>query len=159
MQVPSIKPNEEVDDHYWMQQALMQAKKAVEVDEVPIGAVLVKDNELIAASYNQPIINHDPSAHAEISCLRLAGQKLENYRLPGTTMYVTLEPCAMCAGALIQARVARLVFAAHEPRSGAVESVFEILNNAQLNHRMEISSGILADESSTLLKNFFKARR
>ncbi|MBF0265503.1 MAG: tRNA adenosine(34) deaminase TadA [Gammaproteobacteria bacterium] len=148
-----------MDDHYWMQQALMQAKKASEVDEVPIGAVLVKDNELLAASYNQPIKTHDPSAHAEIACLRAAGQQLSNYRFPGTTMYVTLEPCAMCAGALIQARVSRLVFAAHEPRSGAVESVFQILNNSQLNHQIDVVSGIYAEQSAQLLQNFFRAKR
>jgi len=148
-----------MDDHYWMQQALLQAKKALEVDEVPIGAILVQDNQFIAGSYNQPISTHDPSAHAEICCLRQAGQKLNNYRFPGTTMYVTLEPCAMCAGALIQARISRLVFAAYEPRSGAVESVFQILNNTKLNHRIEVFSGALQEQSAQMLQDFFRQKR
>jgi len=148
-----------MSDEYWMKQALLQAQQAEKQGEVPIGAVLVKDNQLLAASFNQPISLHDPSAHAEILCLRQAALQQKNYRLPQTTLYVSLEPCAMCAGALIQARVSRLVYAASEPRSGAVSSVFNLLQNPTLNHRIEVSNGLMAEESACLLQNFFKARR
>jgi tRNA(adenine34) deaminase len=148
-----------MNDQYWMQSALEQAKLAQEHDEVPIGAILVKDNKLIASGFNQPISNIDPTAHAEIVCLRNAALHLQNYRLPDTTLYVTLEPCAMCAGAIIQARITRVVYAANEPRSGAIKSVFQLFDNATLNHRVEVTPDILADESATLLKHFFKKKR
>jgi len=148
-----------MNDEYWMQYALEQAILAQQQDEVPIGAVLVQDNKRIASGFNQPISSVDPTAHAEIICLRNAAQELNNYRLPNTTLYVTLEPCAMCAGAIIQARISRVVYAASEPRSGAIKSVFQLLNNPILNHRAEVSSGILEEQSAKLLKQFFKKKR
>lgn len=147
------------DDQYWMQRALAQARAAEVAGEVPVGAVLVKDGELIAEGFNQPISKNDPSAHAEMVVLRAAAEKLENYRLPGTTLYVSLEPCAMCAGALLQARVERVVYAAKEPRTGAAGSVMDLLQHPDLNHRCVVEQGIAAEESAALLKAFFKRRR
>jgi tRNA(adenine34) deaminase len=147
-------------DSDWMQQALAQARIAAGMNEVPVGAVLVDaDGQLLAAGHNQPISACDPSAHAEIVTLRQAALKLENYRLPGTTLYVTLEPCTMCVGALVHARVKRLVYAAREPRSGAIESAQQLFETGEYNHRPEIEGGLLAAESSALLTAFFKARR
>ena len=147
-------------DSDWMQQALAQARIAASLNEVPVGAVLVDaDGELLAAGHNQPISACDPSAHAEVVTLRQAALKLENYRLPGTTLYVTLEPCTMCVGALVHARVKRLVYAASEPRSGAIESAQRLFETGEYNHRPEIEGGLLAAESSEMLTAFFKARR
>ena len=149
-----------ITDSDWMQQALAQARIAAGMNEVPVGAVLVDaDGQLLAAGHNQPISACDPSAHAEIVTLRQAAIKLENYRLPGTTLYVTLEPCTMCVGALVHARVKRLVYAANEPRSGAIESAQRLFETGEYNHRPEIEGGLLAAESSALLTAFFKARR
>jgi len=148
-----------VDDADWMSLALQQAELAQAQGEVPVGAVLVGPDGLIAQSFNQPIRRKDPTAHAEINCLRDAGQILNNYRLPGTTLYVTLEPCAMCAGAMIQARLSRLVYAAPEHRSGAIDTVMQILNHPALNHHVEVRSGLMAEHSAQLLRDFFKARR
>lgn len=147
-------------DSDWMQQALAQAQIAARMNEVPVGAVLVDaDGQLLAAGHNQPISACDPTAHAEIITLRQAALKLDNYRLPGTTLYVTLEPCTMCVGALVHARVKRLVYAASEPRSGAIESAQQLFETGEYNHRPEIEGGLLAAESSALLTAFFKARR
>ena len=147
-------------DSDWMQQAFAQARIAARMNEVPVGAVLVDaDGKLLAAGHNQPISACDPSAHAEIVTLRQAALKLDNYRLPGTTLYVTLEPCTMCVGALVHARVKRLVYAASEPRSGAIESAQQLFETGEYNHRPEIEGGLLAAESSELLTAFFKARR
>ena len=147
-------------DSQWMQQALAQARIAAELGEVPVGAVLVDaDGRLLAAGHNQPISARDPSAHAEIVVLRKAALMLDNYRLPGTTLYVTLEPCTMCVGALVHARVKRLVYATLEPRSGAIESAQQLFETGDYNHRPEIEGGLLAEESSALLTAFFKARR
>ncbi len=147
-------------DSDWMRQALAQARIAAGMNEVPVGAVLVDgDGELLAAGHNQPISACDPSAHAEIVTLRQAALKLDNYRLPNTTLYVTLEPCTMCVGALVHARVKRLVYAAREPRSGAIESAQQLFETGEYNHRPEIEGGLLAAESSALLTAFFKARR
>lgn len=146
-------------DEHFMQHALKLAEYAEHNGEVPVGAVLVKDNIIIAEGWNQPISTHDPSAHAEMIALRKAGYTLSNYRLPDTTLYVTLEPCVMCVGAMIHARIKRLVYAASEPRTGAVTSVFELLDDDLHNHNIEVTSGVLADESSELLKSFFKHRR
>jgi tRNA(adenine34) deaminase len=144
----------------WMQQALDQARIAAGMNEVPVGAVLVDaDGQLLAAGHNQPISACDPSAHAEIVTLRQAALKLANYRLPDTTLYVTLEPCTMCVGAIVHARVKRLVYATCEPRSGAIESAQQLFETGEYNHRPEIEGGVLAAESSTLLTAFFKARR
>ena len=149
-----------VSDTAWMRAALAQAQIAGEMNEVPVGAVLVDSNgELLAAGHNQPISACDPSAHAEIVVLREAALMLENYRLPGTTLYVTLEPCTMCVGALVHARVKRLVYAATEPRTGAIESAQQLFETGEYNHRPEIEGGLLAEESSALLTAFFKLRR
>lgn len=142
-----------------MSQALQLAHKAEEQGEVPVGAILIKDNTLISEGWNQPISQHDPTAHAEINAIRKAAAILGNYRLPDTTLYVTLEPCTMCAGAIIHARIKRLVFAAYDPRAGAAGSVFSILGTTQLNHLVEVSGGVLEQESSMILKTFFQARR
>jgi tRNA(adenine34) deaminase len=143
----------------FMQLALDEARAAAAAGEVPIGALLVCENKIIAQSGNRTIRDNDPTAHAEIVILREAARRLSNYRLSGATMYVTLEPCAMCAGAMIQARVAKVVYGADDPRGGAVRSCFEVLSHPRLNHRVEIVSGILAEESSALLQSFFAARR
>jgi tRNA(adenine34) deaminase len=146
-------------DRKWMRLALEQAALAAQVGEVPVGAVLVKDGELVAAGFNQPIGSCDPTAHAEVVALRAAAQAMQNYRLPDTTLYVTIEPCAMCAGALVHARIARLVFGAIEPRAGSVVSSAQLLAREQLNHRVEVEGGVLADECSALMKAFFRDRR
>ncbi|HXH66062.1 MAG TPA: tRNA adenosine(34) deaminase TadA [Candidatus Limnocylindrales bacterium] len=146
-------------DLNFMQLALDEARAAAAAGEVPVGALLVCENKIVAQSGNRTIRDNDPTAHAEIVVLREAAHVLDNYRLSGTTMYVTLEPCAMCAGAMVQARVAKLVCGADDPRGGAVRSCFEVLSHPRLNHRVEIVFGILADESSALLQSFFAARR
>jgi len=144
---------------YWMRQALIMAQKAADMGEVPVGAVVVKDDELIAAAHNQPILKHDPTAHAEIQVLRLAGEKLNNYRLIDTQLYVTLEPCAMCAGAMIHARIGALFFAASDAKTGAAGSVYQLLQSDKLNHRVPVEGGLLADESTAMLQTFFRERR
>ncbi len=146
-------------DIKWMQHAIKLAKHAESIDEVPVGAVLVKDNQLIAEGWNQPITSNDPTAHAEMVALRAAAQTLANYRLVNTTLYITLEPCSMCAGALIHARVKRVVFGATDLRTGAAGSVFNILNTTKLNHTIDIQQNVLAQECSELLTNFFKNKR
>ena len=148
-----------MNDEYWMRRALNLAERAQADGEVPVGAVVVKDDECIGEGWNQPISTRDPSAHAEIMALRAAAGRTENYRLPGTTLYVTLEPCAMCAGAIILARVSRLVYAAADPRSGAAGSVFNILQSEQLNHRVDLTAGVLELEAAAILQTFFKTRR
>ena len=127
--------------------------------EVPVGALIVRDNELLSEGWNQPIASHDPSAHAEIQALRTAAKAAQNYRLPDSTLYVTLEPCAMCAGAIIHARVARVVFGAFDPKTGAAGSQLDVLNTDKLNHQVAITGGVLADECGALLRNFFAAKR
>ncbi len=149
-----------MSDAAWMQQALAQAQIAAERDEVPVGAVLVDAaGELIAAGHNQPITACDPSAHAEIVVLRAAAQKLGNYRLPDTTLYVTLEPCTMCVGALVHARVGRLVYGAAEPKTGAIESAQRLFETGKFNHQPELEAGVLANECSALLSKFFAKKR
>ena len=143
----------------WMQYALSLAKKAEQQDEVPVGAILVMDDECIAEGWNKPISSNDPTAHAEIMALRAASEQLQNYRLLGTTLYVTLEPCVMCAGALIHARVVRVVYGATDPKAGAAGSVFELLGTDKLNHKIEITRGVMKDECASLLTSFFQRRR
>lgn len=150
-------PNEH--DEYWMRQAMAQAEQAAAAAEVPIGAVLVKGDALIAAGWNRPIAGHDPSAHAEIQALRAAGQALQNYRLANTTLYVTLEPCLMCAGAMIHARVERLVFGAHDAKRGVIDSRWAVFDAPWLNHRVEVTGGVLEKECAALLRGFFRTRR
>lgn len=147
------------EHQHWMQQALQLAEKAQSMNEVPVGAVLVKDEQIIGRGFNQPITNHDPSAHAEIIALREAGQTLKNYRLINTTMYVTLEPCAMCAMAMVHARVEQIVFATREPRTGAGGSLYQLLQHSGHNHKIEIVEGVMQEESSNMLKKFFKEKR
>ena len=146
-------------DERWMCRALELAREAEAEGEVPVGAVLVSGGEERGAGFNAPIATCDPSAHAEIRALRAAGRQLGNYRLPGCTLYVTMEPCPMCAGAAVHARIARLVYGARDPRWGAGGSVFDILRSARLNHRVEVVGGVLAAESAALLGAFFRARR
>ena len=148
------------NDLEWMRQALAQARIAAESDEVPVGAILVDSTgELIAAGHNQPISANDPSAHAEIVVLRAAAQKLGNYRLPDTTLYVTLEPCTMCVGAMVHARVGRLVYGAAEPKTGAIESAQQLFETGRFNHQPELEAGVLANECSALLSQFFAKKR
>jgi tRNA(adenine34) deaminase len=146
-------------DTRFMQLALEQAQQAWALGEVPVGAVVVKDGELIAAGCNQPIGRHDPTAHAEIVALRAAAEKLGNYRLPGCELYVTLEPCAMCSGAMMHARLARVVYAAPDPKTGACGSVLDLFREERLNHHTEVVGGVMADEASAMLRGFFAERR
>jgi tRNA(adenine34) deaminase len=148
-----------VGDFEAMQAALAEARLAAEAGEVPIGAVVVYQGAVIAAGQNRVLRNLDPTAHAEIVAMRAAAALLGNYRLSGCTLYVTLEPCAMCAGAMIHARLDRLVFAAADPKAGAAGSVLSVLNHPQLNHQMQVEQGTLGEESSQLLKDFFRERR
>ncbi len=142
-----------------MRRALDLARRAAAAGEVPVGAVLVVGDEALGEGWNQPIGACDPTAHAEIVALRAAAARIGNYRLPGSTLYVTLEPCPMCAGALVHARVARVVFGAADPRAGAAGTVFDLLRSAALNHRADVVGGILAEECGVLLREFFRARR
>ncbi len=143
----------------WMRHALELANEAYLVDEVPVGAVVVVNGELIGRGFNRPIGDCDPTAHAEIVAIRDAATHAGNYRLTGATLYATVEPCSMCAGALVHARIELLVFGALEPRSGAIESTARVLENSSLNHRPGVLPGVLADESAELLQRFFKAKR
>ena len=151
--------NVAMNDQHYMTKALALAKQAEQQGEVPVGALLVKDGEVVASGFNQPIGANDPSAHAEIVALRRAADKLGNYRLLETTLYVILEPCAMCVGAMIQARIKRLVFGAFDSRAGAVESVFQLLDEKRLNHHIDWQGGVMADECAAILQQFFQARR
>jgi tRNA(adenine34) deaminase len=146
-------------DEYWMQIALEQAQLAAAAGEVPVGAVLVIDDEIVATGFNQPISRCDPTAHAEVVALRSAALALSNYRVPDCTLYVTIEPCAMCAGAMVHARVKRLVFGAPEPRAGAVISTLRLLEGPQLNHRVDVTGGVLAEQCAEVMQTFFRQRR
>lgn len=146
-------------DEAFMRLALVEAQAAEIAGEVPVGAILVHEQQVIAKAHNQPISLSDPTAHAEIMVLRQAAQIFNNYRLPGTTVYVTLEPCAMCTAALIHARVTRLVYATAEPRAGACGTVLDLAQHPALNHKLEVCAGVLGELAQTQLKNFFRARR
>ena len=146
-------------DTEFMAAALAEANQAAERGEVPVGAVLVFDNRIVARAGNRTIAECDPTAHAEIVALRAAAKMLKNYRLLGSILYVTIEPCAMCCGAMIQARIARLVYGADDLKGGAVRSCFSVLDHPQLNHRVAVTSGVLADDSAAILKTFFSAKR
>ena len=146
-------------DSIFMQQAISQAQNAWALGEVPVGAVVVKDGEIVATGFNQPIGTHDPTAHAEIMALRAAATILGNYRLPGCELYVTLEPCAMCSGAMMHARLARVVYGAPDPKTGACGSIVNLFEQEKLNHHTEVVGGVLAEECSALLKEFFAERR
>ena len=142
-----------------MHAAIRQAEHAAVAGEVPVGAVVTIGGDVVAAAHNRTLADHDPSAHAEVIALRAAGQATANHRLAGATLYVTLEPCAMCVGAMVQARVARLVFGAYDPKAGAVGSAIDLSDSKAFNHRFEIQGGVLADECGELLKTFFDQRR
>jgi tRNA(adenine34) deaminase len=146
-------------DVEYMQQALAEARSAAESGEVPVGAVVVMDARIVGRGGNRPIGNRDPTAHAEIVALRAAARAVGNYRLPGSILYVTTEPCIMCAGALIQARVARLVYGCDEPKGGAARTCFSVFDHAGLNHRVDVTPGILSQECAGLLQEFFSSRR
>jgi tRNA(adenine34) deaminase len=148
------------EDEQWMRRALELAEHARDVEgEVPVGAVLVLDGQSIGEGWNRVIVGHDPTAHAEIQALRAAGQALGNYRMPGATLYVTLEPCAMCSMAMVHARVARVVYGATDPKTGAAGSVFDTLVSDRHNHRIQAEGGLYAEQSGTMLREFFRSRR
>jgi len=146
-------------DELWMRRALDLARSGAERGEVPVGAVVVLDGEVIGEGYNAPISRHDPTAHAEIRAMRAAARAIGNYRLGGTSLYVTLEPCAMCAGAMLHARIARVVFGAPDPKTGACGSVIDLFAQQQLNHHAQVVGGVLAGECAAVLRDFFQARR
>lgn len=149
----------EYNDEYWMRQALQLALRAQEEGEVPVGALLVLDNQVIGEGWNRPIGRHDPTAHAEIMALRQGGSVLQNYRLLNATLYVTLEPCVMCAGAMVHSRIRRLVYGAPDVKTGAAGSLVDILRHPGMNHQVEILSGVLAEDCAATLSNFFRMRR
>ncbi|MGD2052531.1 MAG: tRNA adenosine(34) deaminase TadA [Gammaproteobacteria bacterium] len=148
-----------MNDEHWMNHALELAKKAEAAGEVPVGAVIVLNGELIAEGWNRPISSSDPTAHAEIMALRTAGAKLDNYRLLDTELYVTLEPCPMCVGAMLHARVKRVVFAASDPKTGALGGAYDLLNSVKHNHAFKVTGGVLAEQGRDLLQAFFRGRR
>lgn len=154
-----INANIVADDRVFMLAALEQARKAQAADEVPVGAVIVKDGKIISAGFNAPISRRDPSAHAEMQALRAAGKALGNYRLPGCELYVTLEPCAMCVGAMLHARIERLVYGAADPKTGACGSVIDLFGETKLNHHATVTPGVMAEECAALLREFFAAKR
>ena len=147
------------DDLTCMELALAEARMAAEAGEVPVGALVINKGEIIGRAGNRNLRDHDPTAHAEILALRQAAQHLGNHRLTGCTLYATIEPCAMCAGAVIHARIARLVYGAKDPKAGAAGSILEVINHPRLNHKMEVVSGVLGDRCSEILQDFFRRRR
>lgn len=146
-------------DAHWMRIAMQEAQKAEAIGEVPVGAIVVKDNQLLAAGYNQVITSHDPSAHAEVVAIRAAGKSVQNYRLIDCTLYVTLEPCPMCCGALVHARFKRVVFGAADYKTGAMGSVMELAKHESMNHQLEMQGGVLAEECAAMISAFFQKRR
>ncbi|MFN3715266.1 MAG: tRNA adenosine(34) deaminase TadA [Thiobacillus sp.] len=156
MTLPEASPH---DDANWMRQAIELAREAWQAGEVPVGAVIVAGGEIVGRGYNQPISRHDPTAHAEVMALRDAAARLANYRLPGATLYVTMEPCVMCAGAILHARVARVVYGAKEYKTGAHGSVLDVFAEPRLNHHCQIAGGVLQEECAALISDFFESRR
>lgn len=157
---PPLEEGQDAVDRHWMGQALALARQAADLGEVPVGALLLgADNVVLGAAHNQPIGRHDPTAHAEILALRQGAERVGNYRLAGSTLYVTLEPCAMCAGAILHARVQRLVYAAADPKGGAVVSLYPLLADPRMNHQVMLCGGVRAEEAGLLLRAFFRARR
>lgn len=155
----NLKIIDRSQDERFMREALALAIEGAALGEVPVGAVLVQDGEIVGRGFNCPISRHDPSAHAEMVAIRAAAEAVRNYRLPGSTLYVTLEPCSMCAGLIVHSRIARVVYAATEPRAGVAVSRGDFFGQAFLNHRVMVEGGLLGEESGTLLRAFFKARR
>jgi len=154
-----LSSDELSSDELWMEEALRSAQRALEAGEVPVGAVVVLDGRIIGRGWNRNVTDNDPSAHAEIIALREAGQNLGNHRLGDCTLFATIEPCSMCAGALIHARIRRLVYGADDPKAGAVHSVLGVINHSSLNHQMEVRGGVLAGKSAEILQEFFRKRR
>ncbi|MDN4503168.1 tRNA adenosine(34) deaminase TadA [Alteromonadaceae bacterium BrNp21-10] len=148
-----------IEHQHWMSVAFALAQKAADEGEIPVGAIVVKDNQIIGQGWNQSIQLHDPSAHAEMNAIRQAGQYLQNYRLPGATLYVTLEPCSMCAGMLVHSRIEHLVYGAADAKTGSAGSIMNLLNHEQLNHKVEVTSGVMAEQCSAMLSAFFRQRR
>ena len=146
-------------DEFWMDEALLAAQQARDAGEVPVGAIVVLGDKIVGRGWNRNLLDHDPSAHAEIVALRSAGAAIGNHRLIGCELFATIEPCAMCAGAMIHARLKRLVYGADDPKAGAVHSVMQVLNHPQLNHKMEVRGGVAAERCAELLQEFFKSRR
>lgn len=159
MKLLDVAQDAALQDEYWMRLAQQEARKAEAIGEVPVGAVVVKDNELIATGFNQVISRHDSSAHAEILALRAAGDSIQNYRLVECTLYVTLEPCPMCCGALVHARFKRVVFGAADYKTGAMGSVMNLAQHESLNHQLQIQGGVLADDCAAMISDFFQKRR
>ena len=159
MDTTNLLKNQLEMDHKWMTYALSLADKAESLGEIPVGAVLVKQDKVVAEGWNLSIVNHDASAHAEIMAIQAAGKNIQNYRLIDCTLYVTLEPCPMCAGALVHARIKRLVYGAGDYKTGAAGSVFNLVQNHKLNHQVEVTSGILAEQCASKISAFFKHRR
>jgi tRNA(adenine34) deaminase len=158
--VAAIDTLERQDDHRWMRHALALAERAADEGEVPVGALVVRAGEILGEGWNRPIASHDPTAHAEIQALRAAARQVENYRLPGADLYVTLEPCPMCAAAIVHARIRRLIFGAYDPKGGACGSVFDLLpSDDRFNHRTLSTGGILGEDCGSVLRAFFRARR
>jgi len=157
--VPSSNGSHAASDELWMQEAIRAAQRALEVDEVPVGAVVVCEGKIIGRGFNRNIRDSDPTAHAELVALREAAAALGNHRLGGCDLFVTIEPCAMCAGAMVHARIRRLVYGADDPKAGAVHSVMRVLDHPALNHRIEVQGGILAGRCAELLQEFFRVRR
>jgi len=149
----------DASDELWMEEALRCAQRALEMDEVPVGAIVVCRGQIVGRGWNRNITDSDPSAHAEIVALREAGTTVSNHRLGDCELFVTIEPCAMCAGAMVQARIQRLVYGSDDPKAGAVHSVMQVMNHPQLNHKVEVRGGVLAGRSADLLQTFFKNRR
>lgn len=146
-------------DEFWMNEALLRAQRAAAAGEVPVGAIVVKDNQIIGEGWNQPLQDHDPTAHAEVRALRQAALAVGNYRLNGCSLYVTLEPCAMCAGAMMHARVARVIFGAHDPKTGVAGSVLNLFDYSKLNHHCQVTGSVLAEACVNELQRFFAQRR
>lgn len=151
--------SEQFSDEYWMEKALNYANEAAAINEIPVGAVLVKDNQLISYGYNRSIIDNDPSAHAEMMAIREAGKVLNNYRLIDCTLYVTLEPCSMCAGLLVHSRIKRLVFGAKDAKTGSAGSIMNLLQEPRLNHQVEVTSDVMSEQCGAVISAFFKRRR
>ncbi len=158
-EVPTSEGSTNAPDELWMEEALRCAQRALEAGEVPVGAVVVCDGRIVGRGWNRNIIGFDPTAHAEVIALREAGAAVGNHRLEDCELFATIEPCAMCAGALVHARVRRLVYGADDPKAGAVHSVMQVLNHPQLNHKIEVRSGVLAGRSAEVLQSFFRNRR
>ena len=154
-----ITNSQTTNDELWMEEALRSAQRALEAGEVPVGAVVVHENRIVGRGWNRNILDKDPTAHAEIVALREAAITLSNHRLPACDLFVTIEPCAMCAGAILHARIGRLIYGADDPKAGAVRSVMQVLDHPQVNHRVEVACGVLAGRCAEVLQDFFRSRR